>query len=123
MTDRRNFTKAVKVEIVKRALRPDGQPACEKCGAIGCKLEVHHLTMDAMETDKSRKLTAEDGQLLCEPCHDIETKKQMPVFVQARDREASHLNVRNSSSRSFQKPEKVKQPSRHAPLQPKRLYV
>jgi hypothetical protein len=91
---RREFTRAVAVEIAKRALRPDGQMACEKCGAIGGKLELHHLTLDAMETDKSRKLTSADGALWCRQCHDVETKAQAPILAQARAREASALNVR-----------------------------
>lgn len=91
---RRNFTTAVRVEIVKRATR-DGVVYCEHegCGLPTKKYEVHHLKMDAMEVDKSRKLTALDGALFCIPCHDRETKVQRPILAQALAREASHLRV------------------------------
>lgn len=111
---RRNFTRAVAVEIVKRACakREDGQPSCECCGAIGCKLEVHHKDMDAMQIDKSRKLTADDGELLCEPCHDPITSKQRKVLAKALAREARHVGVTRPAgdlkSRDFAPPAKPK---------------
>ena len=96
--NRREFRTSVRVEIVKRACarRPDGQPACERCGAIGCKLEVHHKDMDAMQIDKSRKLTAEDGELLCEPCHDPITAVQRKDLARAQAREAKSLGATRS---------------------------
>ena len=101
MNKRRNFTRAVAVEIVKRscARREDGQPSCERCGAIGCKLEVHHLAMDAMQVEKSRKLTADDGELLCEPCHDPITSKQRKELAKAQAREAKHAGVARSTQK------------------------
>lgn len=113
--NRRNFDRASRVAIIKRATRPDGQPACERCGAIGCKLEVHHKQMDAMEVDKSRKLTAEDGELLCEPCHDPITSAQRKVLAKALAREAKSLGATKPKvqikSRGFDKPHR-KHPDR-----------
>lgn len=109
---RRNFSRPVAVEIAKRALRPDGQMACEKCGAIGGKLELHHLVMDAMETDKSRKLTAADGAMWCQPCHKPETKAQAAILAEARAREASALSVSTPSRRPMNSPQKPKRESR-----------
>lgn len=107
---RREFDRATRVAIVKRAMRPDGQPACEKCAAIGCRLEVHHVDMDAMQIDKSRKLTALEGVLLCEPCHDAETAKQAPVLAKAKAVEARHLGAHQPKSTipKRKKPEKPK---------------
>lgn len=95
MANRRNFVRAVKVAIIRRATRPDGQPACERCGAIGCKLEIHHIDMDAMvlDEDKGRKLTADEGELLCEPCHDPITAAQRKVLKKAQKTEASHVGA------------------------------
>ncbi len=91
--NRRNFTKAVKIEIIKRATRADRQPACERCGAVGVKMDVHHKVMDAMEIDKARKLTADDGELLCGPCHDPITATQRKHLAKALAREAKHLGA------------------------------
>lgn len=90
---RREFSRATKVEIIKRATRPDGQPACENCGAIGVRLEVHHKDMDAIQIDKSRKLTAADGELLCEKCHDPITSKQRKILAKALAVEAAHIGA------------------------------
>lgn len=100
MTKRRNFTKAIRVEIIKRSTR-DGVVYCERCGLPARRFDIHHREMDAMQTDKSRKLTAKDGELLCagkpETCHSIETKAQMPILAKARDTEAYHLNAKPPS--------------------------
>ena len=97
--NRRNFVRAVRVEIIKRATRPDGQPACERCGSIGRKLEIHHRVMDAMETDKSRKLTADDGEAICSKCHDPITSEQRKVLAKALAQEALALRVRAAPAR------------------------
>ncbi len=110
---RRNFTKAVRVEIVKRSMR-NGQTYCEapNCGQPCKRFEIHHLTSDAMETNKSRRLTAADGALWCLPCHSAETKAQAPILAKARAREAAHLKAnpapkRPMASGSRPKPEKA----------------
>lgn len=120
---RRNFIRSVAIEIAKRAMRPDGQMACEKCGAIGGKLELHHLTMDAMEIDKSHKLTADDGQMWCRECHKPETKAQAAILAEALAREASHLNANPAPSRpmqgqEFRKSDKTIERSKREPKQP-----
>jgi len=122
---RRNFIRSVRVEIVRRATR-DGQAYCEApgCGGLAKRFEIHHLKMDAMEIDKSRKLTAKDGALWCIPCHDKETSAQAPILAQARAREASHLRAapppeHPMRSRGFS----TKQREPKLSLTPRRLYV
>ena len=97
MTKRREFSKPVAREINARATRPDGQRSCEVCGAIGIPLEIHHVDMDAMQVDKSRKLTAADGKLLCVPCHDAETAKQIPALAKAIRVSDRHTGVVRSA--------------------------
>lgn len=124
---RRNFTKATRVEIVKRA-KTDlaiGTKVCEKCGLPCKRWEIHHLVMDAMETNKSRKLTAADGALWCIPCHKEETKAQAAILAKARDREASHLRANPPSQhpvprRPSKREERASQPSKLDSLPPRR---
>jgi len=111
---RREFTKAVKLEIIKRAMAlGHGTIACEGCGAptLG-KFEIHHRDMDAMQVDKSRRLTARDGVLLCLPCHDGETAKQAPVLAEAKRREASHLGARRRPKQPLKSGGTLKGPER-----------
>ena len=63
---RREFTKSIYAQIVKRAMLPSGEVACEGCGLVLGKRKFHvdHTKPDALEIDKSRKLTADDGKLL-----------------------------------------------------------
>lgn len=110
MANRQNFSRAVKFEIAKRATRPDGQMACEKCGAVGVRLDLHHLDMDAMKTDevkRARKLTAADGAMWCVGCHKPETASQRRVLARVEAAQERHLGLKRPSgtlrSRGFNK--------------------
>lgn len=100
---RREFTKAVKVEIVRRAsnILPSGfkYAACEKCkmDARG-RFVIDHIDPDALQTDKSRPLTAEEGQLLCLSCNKEKTAQDVKDIAKAKRREARHLGVRKPST-------------------------
>ena len=101
MANRQNFARAVRFEIAKRAMRPDGQIACERCGAVGGRLELHHLRMDALTPDerkRSTKLTAADGALWCVPCHKGETTVQRKELARADAAMERHLGLRKPRS-------------------------
>jgi 5-methylcytosine-specific restriction endonuclease McrA len=113
---RREFTKAVAVQIIKRAT-VNGQQYCEECGALAKRFEIDHVKPDGLEIDKSGKLTAEQGRLLCGPCHQDKTKADVANIAQAKRREARDLGaVRPSGKlqgRQFpkkQRPEKLPVP-------------
>ena len=111
---RREFTKAVKVEIIKRAT-PAGTltpPWCEQCGAMAHKWAIDHIDPDAMQTDKSKPLTAAEGQLLCLPCHDEKTKADVADIAKAKRVEAAHLGAKPATPRGFTKVSKEKPPLR-----------
>ena len=102
MSDRRNFDKKTKVVIIKRATI-GGQQWCEKCGALAKKFEIHHLREDALEIAKSSKLTAENGALWCEPCHDEHTRKfSMPAVALAKRQEAAALGAERPNKQKIQ---------------------
>ena len=117
---RREFSKPVKAEIVRRAMTADGHIACEGCCLILGKKPYHidHTIADALFLDKSRKLTAEDGKLLGkECCHDPKTHEHdLPIIAKVKRVEARHLGITQPKgqikSPGFAKPAKAKQASR-----------
>lgn len=128
MANRQRFPRAVQREIARRAVNSIGMPCCEKCGAVGLPLELHHLDMDAMKTAeaKKRKLTAGDGAMWCrDVCHKEETAAQKPVLAKTEAVEAKHWLPRPPSRiprRGFDPaPERVRTPSAKA-LPPKQLF-
>lgn len=93
---RREFSRKVKAQIVKRAMNSSGQVQCEKCGLVLGKkpYAIDHIRADALEVDKSRKLTAADGQLLGEECcHAPKTKQDRAMIDRAKRVEARYLGT------------------------------
>lgn len=124
MTKRREFSKKVYAEIVRRSLDPKLGVVCEGCGLpLGKrKFHVDHTIPDALFLDKSRKLTADDGKLLgVECCHAPKTKVDVAVIAEAKRREAKHNGVKRAASKLAAPPKPAKQ-SRHPPLPPPRLF-
>jgi hypothetical protein len=116
MSNRREFTKAVKVEIIKRAI-PQGTrapPWCEKCDAMAYRFEIDHRDPDAMQIDKSKPLTAAEGWLLCIPCHSEKTAKDVADIAKAKRREASHLGAKRDKQPIKSDPHALRSRSRPA---------
>lgn len=93
---RREFGRAAKVGMVKRATR-DGQAHCELCDAAlkYRAWDYHHTVEEELVIDKSKPLTADDGLLVCKPCHaDITRTQSVPRVAKAKRREAAALGVR-----------------------------
>jgi hypothetical protein len=91
---RREFPRDVYAQIVRRAMLPTGEIACEGCGLVLGKRPYHvdHTIPDALFLDKSRKLTAADGKCLgVECCHAPKTKVDVTNIAEAKRREAKHL--------------------------------
>ena len=111
---RREFTAPVYAQIVKRAMLPTGEIACEGCGLVLGKRPYHvdHTKPDGLEIDKSRKLTADDGKLLgVECCHAPKTKQDVADIAEAKRREAKHLGIKRAKGRIPSPPK----PSKPAP--------
>jgi len=102
--NRQEFTRAVSLEIVKRATDAKGAMRCEKCGLKikGRNFQIDHLIADALRSDedkKARKLTAADGQLLCSgspaSCHAIKTTKEdVPAIAKAKSRQVKEIGIK-----------------------------
>ena len=59
---------------MKRDRSLEGRPWCARCHATGVALDLHHKVMKAY--DIRAALTADDGEMLCRPCHREETRRQ-----------------------------------------------
>lgn len=113
MAKRQNFPRPVRAEIARRAVNAIGEKICENCGAVGMPLELHHLKMDALQTPEAKRkpLTAADGAMWCEPCHDPETAAQRTVLAKVEKAERAHWQPRAPSkmpSRPFARAAKMR---------------
>ncbi|WP_181172290.1 hypothetical protein [Mesorhizobium sp. B2-2-3] len=126
---RREFSTAVYAQIVHRATNAHGHVQCEGCGLVLGKRPYHidHTIADALQIDKRRKLTADDGQLLgVECCHNPKTREvDVPAIAQAKRREAKHLGIARPKqtihSAPFPKSDKAPQIDKSAlPTSPRR---
>lgn len=115
MTKRREFSKPVKAEIMRRCKVATGW-SCEICGAIVASGEVDHKIAEALILDKSRKLTATDGQFACWPCHqgpEGKTPKDKAAIAKAKRVENRHVGAKSAPARKIEnrgfapKPEKA----------------
>lgn len=91
---RREFTRTVYAQIVKRAMQPSGEIACEGCGLMLGKKPYHvdHTIPDALHVDKTEKLTVDDAKLLgVDCCHKPKTIEDKGVIAKAKRNEASYL--------------------------------
>lgn len=99
---RREFTNAVKAQIVHRAAMPDGIVKCEGCGLVlGKKIyHIDHTIPDALMLDKSRPLTVDDGKLLgWDCCHKPKTATDQGDIAKSRRREAKDQGFYRSTRR------------------------
>jgi 5-methylcytosine-specific restriction enzyme A len=86
---RREFTKSVKVAVVKRATR-DGVTYCEKCGAIAKRWQIDHVIADA----HGGKPVIENAELICEACYSVKNPKDTTIAAKLKRVEAAHLGIR-----------------------------
>ena len=86
---RREFSKAVKVQAIKRATGADGNQYCEECHALAKRFQIDHVNPDGLTGEP----TLENARLLCRPCHAEKTKQDVADIARAKRREALHLKV------------------------------
>lgn len=121
MIARREFPKEIYAQIVRRAIQPSGEIACEGCGLVLGKKPYHvdHTIADALFLDKTRKLTADDGKLLgVECCHAPKTKIDVKNIAEAKRREAKHHGMKTRVKRPIQSPGFPASPKSQRPARP-----
>lgn len=90
---RKEFSKAVKVAVVKRATK-NGVTYCEECNAMAKNWDIDHINPDGL----TGKPGIENAKLLCKPCHSEKTKLDVAVIAQAKRREAKNLGVKATAT-------------------------
>jgi hypothetical protein len=130
MSNRREFTKPVYAEIVKRAMHPKLGLCCEGCGLVLGKRKHHvdHTIADALQIDKSRKLTADDGKLLgVECCHKPKTVEDVGAIAKAKRVEANYHGFaapkQKIPGRGFPVSQSAAKRQTKIPLPPRFLYL
>lgn len=124
---RLEFPKEVYKQIVRRAMLPTGEIACEGCGLVLGKKPYHvdHTIPDALFLDKKRKLTAADGKCLgVECCHAPKTKVDVANIAEAKRREAKDLGMKTKIKVKIPSPPKSEKPAPKQHASPRRsLYA
>jgi hypothetical protein len=107
---RREFTKAQKAEMLRRASDPQSRIKCEGCGidVTGKDIEFDHTIAEALILDKTRPLTADDGKLLGKGCchrgPDGKTARDVAAIAEAKRREAARGGFASSRPSGFPPP-------------------
>lgn len=130
MTGRREFTRAQKAQMLKRASDEKGNVFCEGChlNVTGKVVEFDHIIPEALIIDKTRPLTIEDGKALGRDCchrgPDGKTARDVAIIAEAKRREAKHFGIRSKlSGPGFRKvaPQRRASSPLAKPLPPRRL--
>ena len=117
---RTEFTKAIKVFVVKRATK-NSVVYCEKCGLPAKKFQIDHVIADA----HGGKAVVENAELICEACYSVKNSIDTAIAAKIKRQEAKHIGATapkaEIKSAGFPKHEK---PSRIAkqPLQPRAMF-
>lgn len=108
---RREFSRAQKAQMLKRASDEKGNIFCEGChlNITGKAVEFDHTIPEAMIIDKTKPLTIEDGKALgrdcCHRAPGGKTAQDVADIAKAKRREAKHAGIRPPSqikSRGFE---------------------
>ncbi len=94
---RREFSKAIKVAVIKRATR-DGVIYCESCPSIAKKFQIDHVRPDGLLGEP----TLDNAMLICEACWKIKNPQDTKTIAKAKAREASHLGVKPDAKQKIQ---------------------
>jgi len=102
---RREFSKAIKVTVIKRATR-EGVTYCELCGALAKRFQIDHINPDGLTGEP----VLSNAMLICEPCFSVKNPIDTSNIAKAKRREAYDLGATRPKgklkSRGFEKKER-----------------
>jgi hypothetical protein len=93
-----SFSAATARRIKTRATDLSGRTWCELCGRecpSRADYEIDHCVAEGMQPvgDARLPLTAEDGKLLCLPCHDKKTRRDVREIAKTKRLEGKHRPI------------------------------
>ena len=107
---RREFSRAQKAQMLKRASDEKGRIFCEGCGLniTGKVVEFDHTIPEALIVDKTKPLMIDDGKALgrdcCHRAPGGKTAQDVATIAKAKRQEAGHLGIRTKiQSAGFRK--------------------
>lgn len=118
---RREFPTMVRVAVIKRSTRENGEIYCEKCGGLARRFQIDHIVADAI----GGKSVIENAMLICEPCWQIKNPQDTTKAAKVKRVEAYHLGASTEPSVKFRSrgfpptgktPRIEKQPLRPRPM-------
>jgi hypothetical protein len=125
---RKEFTRDVRAQIIRRATNEFGFITCEGCGLVLGKKPFHidHTIADALILSK-RRLTEKDGQLLgAECCHAGKTAQDQGIIAKVKRQEARSTGIKRPTGtlqgQGFQKVAKEQKAPQRPSLPPRMLY-
>jgi 5-methylcytosine-specific restriction protein A len=99
---RREFPRAVKVQVVKRSTR-DGVTYCEACKLPAKRWQIDHVIADAHGGEP----VIENAELICEPCFAVKNAKDTTIAAKLKRVEAKALGVRKTATMKTSRREPV----------------
>ena len=115
MTKRREFSKAIKVAVIKRATR-DGVVYCEACHALAKRWQIDHVRPDGLLGEP----VLANAMLICEPCWRVKNPADTTAIAKAKRREARHVGAKSARQQIASNPHGLKAPPKpgRVPKQP-----
>ena len=85
---RREFPKAVRVAVIKRATK-DSIVYCEACKGLAKRFQIDHVRPDGLLGEP----TLQNAMLICEACWAVKNPKDATAIAKAKRREAKHVGA------------------------------
>ena len=104
---RREFTKAIKIQVIKRATQ-HGNIICEKCGGLAKRFQIDHVIADA----HGGKAVIDNAMLICEACYTVKNPIDTTIAAKIKRQEAKHLGAKSSSQHKIPSRPKAPKPER-----------
>lgn len=106
---RREFSKAIRVAVVKRTTR-DGVTYCELCHAMAKQWQIDHVRPDGLLGEP----TLANAMLICEPCWKVKNPADTSAIAKAKRSEAAHLGADTQKAKIANDPDVLKSKRRPA---------
>jgi 5-methylcytosine-specific restriction protein A len=119
MANRREFPRAVRIDVIKRATR-DSVIYCEKCHAPAKRFQIDHVIADSHGGNP----VIENAELICEVCFAVKNPIDTTIAAKLKRQEADHIRatrpagtIKSAGFKVGAKPRREREP-----LAPRRLY-